>query len=422
MVLVVRFFRRTHSTKWKTGPCRHISWTERIGAKRKWLNSILSSLPKETLCKRRDAHVSPPKRVFSANLCQEVYDELADSWVIHAPFGQRPTSTANHTNTSSKTSSTAGPQTGSSSPYQEQSKRIHKHAIVIPYRDRSFHLKRFIDYMDYFLHYHYQQSDQQDPNTEQHEFSLFIMDQVDDELFNRALLMNAGLDHVSADTECVTIHDVDLVPAMFTKSRYHTCSNPLHLAGYSQSSGFSLVYPQFAGAIMTIHQQHWASINGMDNQFQGYGFEDDDLYHRLMFLGLLHCHDPEFPVRAVPYRPDPLTDHVVTTISQSTDHHTRGVRIHEAYRLNDRRARRFRRSGLSPSLTSLGGWNQSKYHVVHRESWSSSRLKFGGFAEIHHIQLHLDKASFTECFVNCDNRTNIPPATKNLATLFDTIC
>ena len=59
--------------------------------------------------------------------------------------------------------------------------------------------------------------------------------------------------------------------------------------------------------------------------------------------------------------------------------------------------------GLSPSVTSTGGWKQSKYNVVNRESWPSlPPRRFGGFAEIHHIQLQVDKASLEHCFVNCN--------------------
>ena len=378
----------------------HVNWTQRIHDKRQWLQYILSSLPPETVQKSRLDHVNGTN-VNGSNICEEVSKELVDSWVIHAPFGQA--NSTNRTNTMSQPSSFSHKMvhpTNSATGQKEQERGTrHKHAIIVPYRDRSYHLKRFIDYMDYFLHYHYQQND------ERHEFSLYIMEQVDDELFNRALLLNAGLDHVSPDTECVTIHDVDLVPVMFAKPRYHTCSYPLHLGALRQNFRFSLQYPQFAGGVMTIHQQHWASINGMDYQYQGWGGEDDDMFYRLMFLGLVQCRNPTLRNMSVPHRPEPLYDHLLTTISQSDDHHTRGPRNSQASLRNHHRRKGFETTGRSPSVTG-GGWNGSNYHVVHRETLSSQPpQRLGGFAEIIHIQLKVDKALLDHCYVHCDNST-----------------
>ena len=315
-----------------------VNWTQRVHQKRQWLEYILSSLPQETVQKPRLYHFNGTKGL-SLNLCEEVSVELEDSWVIHSPFGQASTTKDSKKALQSSFNHTTAQHTNGPTlqPGQESPKR-HKHAIVIPYRDRPYHLKRFIDYMDYYLYYHYQK----DLNQSEHEFSLFIMDQADSELFNRALLMNAGLDHVSVDTECVTIHDVDMIPAMFVTPLYHSCSYPNHLASLSQSNLFDIPFRNYAGGVMTIHQQHWASINGMDNQFQGWGWEDSDMFYRLMFLGLVRCRDPRYKNETVPHRPE--ADHVLTTISQSDEHHTRGRRIRKALQTNKNRMRRFQRT------------------------------------------------------------------------------
>ena len=134
---------------------------------------------------------------------------------------------------------------------------------------------------------------------------------------------------------------------------------------------------------------------------QGWGAEDTDLFYRLVFLGLVRCRNPRFRGMTVPHRPE--VDHVFTTISLSNQHHTRGQRVGTAVQLNEKRAYQFEKTGLSATVASTGGWKQSKYHVEKIESWPSlPPQRFGGFAEIHHIRLKVDKASLELCFVNCD--------------------
>ena len=253
----------TPTTSFSSSLSSDINWTQRIHDKRQWLEFILSSLPQETVQKPRLHHFNGTTGLQS-NLCEEVSAELEDSWVIHSPFGQA--TTAKDPQKARQPSFNHTPAQQSNEQPSSIQTKPHKHAIVIPYRHRFYHLKRFIDYMDYFFYYHYKK----DRKQPEHEFSLFIVEQRDNELFNRALLMNAGLDHISADTECVTIHDVDLIPSMYDNPFYHSCSYPLHLAVKNQNKAFGMPFPHFAGGVMTIHQQHWASI-GQSNARMGCG-------------------------------------------------------------------------------------------------------------------------------------------------------
>ena len=101
------------------------------------------------------------------------------------------------------------------------------------------------------------------------------------------------------DTACVIQHDVDLVPGFFAQVPYHQCSRPTHLTVRPESLNFALQYPTIIGGAVTMHIQYWASINGMDFQFQGWGGEDDDLHKRVAYMGLADCSKPWAP----PHRP-----------------------------------------------------------------------------------------------------------------------
>jgi hypothetical protein len=108
-----------------------------------------------------------------------------------------------------------------------------QHAIIIPYRNRSYHLAKFTAYMiDYLQDYF--------PNSE---FSLWIIEQNGDELFNRAWLTNVGVKEILAHnpkTQCIILHDVDLVPDSPNRTSgvgivpYDVCTLPTQLGSEMQ--------------------------------------------------------------------------------------------------------------------------------------------------------------------------------------------
>ncbi|KAL7559519.1 hypothetical protein ACA910_010330 [Epithemia clementina (nom. ined.)] len=343
-----------------------INWTARIEKKRQWLDHILSSLPQEALR-------TPQYKKNKAQICRAMVNATAKSWAINSLPGIDIKKTSDH-----------------------------RHAIIIPFRDRAFHLARFVEYMSSYLEYHFQR----DKSKGNHTFALYIVEQADDDLFNRALLTNAALDHLSPETECVTQHDVDLIPAFFSGIPYHKCRRPMHLAARAEVKNFQPMHQIHLGLAVNMHQQHWASINGMDHQMQGWGGEDDDLYTRLVFLGLADC--KPWPYGA-PYRPSNGEGNVFTAISENSKHHTRSKQVPKevTQKVNAARAKRMRDTDLSPSVVSSGGWKQSKYHVASRETWDlSHNEKLQGFAEIHHIKIKVDKSTMEECYINCTMTIN----------------
>jgi hypothetical protein len=246
-----------------------------------------------------------------------------------------------------------------------------KHAIVIPFRDRDYHLQQFQKYMSDYLQHHYSQTN--------HTFTLYIIDQDDHEPFQRGFLMNAALDHVDHDVSCITMHDVDLVPIFFSPVPYHTCHRPIRLIQEMQTFDWKIPYDHYFGGIVNLHQQHWAVINGMGNQFRGWGAEDDELYQRLVYRALVNCQN------ANPATPADANHGVFMAISQDLEHHharVKGKDYHRNCRLMDRH----KWAGISNSI--LDGWSLNRYEVLSHEIQDTrDDPVLQGFAAIHTIRV-----------------------------------
>ncbi|CAB9521224.1 Beta-1,4-galactosyltransferase 3 [Seminavis robusta] len=190
-----------------------------------------------------------------------------------------------------------------------------KHAILIPYRDRAFHLEKFLEYMRPYLQRHF-------PDDT---FTVYVIEQNDTSLFNRGWLTNVGLQEIkqrAPDTTCVTLHDVDLIPNGTSHVPYTSCRKPIHLASHMENFKWAIPYVQYCGGITGLSLQHWEQINGMSNDYLGWGGEDDDLWHRIRLNGLLMSPQPDRKSFPRPYRPSGPGEGYFRTISQSQEHHT----------------------------------------------------------------------------------------------------
>lgn len=166
----------------------------------------------------------------------------------------------------------------------------HHHAIIIPYRDREYHLEKFIEYMGKYLL----------RNFPAESFELWIVEQDDKQLFNRAWLTNVGLTRIRAQSiqyeqekyyvtqgngitvppkpRCIILHDVDLVPVV-DGVPYTNCDRPIQLGSELAHFNYSVPYALYTGGVgPSMMMQHWAKINGMSNDYAGWGGEDDDLW------------------------------------------------------------------------------------------------------------------------------------------------
>jgi hypothetical protein len=163
-----------------------------------------------------------------------------------------------------------------------KAQELHKphHVIVTPYRDRPDNLAKFIEHMGLYL----------SRNFVNDTFSIYVMEQADRELFSRSFLLNAGLAEIiraRPDTHCVIMHDVDLLPIV-DGVPYNNCTYPTQLGSELEHFDWKVPYLQSCGGVVSLHVNDWKKINGMSNDYEGWGGEDDDLFARLKWRNLLY--------------------------------------------------------------------------------------------------------------------------------------
>ena len=141
-----------------------------------------------------------------------------------------------------------------------------KLAIIVPYRDREEHLKKFLpamkgcDFLDGI------------------EYEILIVEQEDGKPFNRGKLLNIGaIQCHTASYYC--FHDVDMLPMI---SDYSYVSTPTHLAAEAEQFGFKLPYQGYFGGVTLFDKHSFIKVNGYSNDYWGWGAEDDDVMFRCL--------------------------------------------------------------------------------------------------------------------------------------------
>mmetsp|Transcript_53482 Transcript_53482/g.114370 ORF Transcript_53482/g.114370 Transcript_53482/m.114370 type:complete len:940 (-) Transcript_53482:416-3235(-) len=173
-------------------------------------------------------------------------------------------------------------------PYDERSpKNI---ALVVPFRDREAHLTLFQQRIE--SHVKAWQA-----KGVQHNWTVYVIEQYDTNLFNRGYLFNVGFQQAMQDAagagrklDCVVMHDIDIIPEPVVD--YGWCRQPIQLSGEIECWDWSAPYPVNVGGVVSLNPTHWKQINGFSNDYEGWGGEDDDLYLRLKQNSLLKggCH------------------------------------------------------------------------------------------------------------------------------------
>jgi len=139
-----------------------------------------------------------------------------------------------------------------------------KLAIVVPYRDREDHLKKFIPAM------------QSCEFLEGINYEILIVEQEEGKPFNRGKLLNIGaIQCHTASYYC--FHDVDMLPLV---SDYSYVPNPTHLAAEAEQFGFKLPYQGYFGGVTLFDKHSFIKVNGYSNDYWGWGAEDDDVMFR----------------------------------------------------------------------------------------------------------------------------------------------
>ncbi|ODM91548.1 Beta-1,4-N-acetylgalactosaminyltransferase bre-4 [Orchesella cincta] len=171
---------------------------------------------------------------------------------------------------------------------------VHNVTLVVPYRERSSQLKKFILHMHSFL------------QLQMIQYKILVIEQVDEKPFNRGKLLNVGFAESvkNSPTHCYIFHDVDLLPENIKNiygctqtsppyechcEFFQVCSFQLTnttLVFVYTSNVYLLDYKELFGGAVAILRDHFRAVNGFSNQFFGWGGEDDDFYRRLKDKGL----------------------------------------------------------------------------------------------------------------------------------------
>lgn len=147
--------------------------------------------------------------------------------------------------------------------------------IIIPYRQREYHLSVLIHHLHPLL---------QKQNLH---YRILVVQQNDNQTFNRAKLMNVGYKEAMRyfPYRCFVFHDVDLVPED-DRIDYSCPLSPMHMSVAVSTLRYQLPYGDIFGGVSALLQEDFEKVNGFPNTFWEWGGEDDNLSYRLKYHGL----------------------------------------------------------------------------------------------------------------------------------------
>ncbi|EJD74731.1 hypothetical protein LOAG_17990 [Loa loa] len=150
----------------------------------------------------------------------------------------------------------------------------HRVAIIVPYRDREAHLRILLHNLHSLL------------TKQQLDYAIFVIEQHENETFNRAKLMNVGYTEAMKlyDWQCFIFHDVDLL-AEDDRNIYSCPDQPRHMSVAINKFKYRLPYGSIFGGVSAIRTEQFLKMNGFSNSYWGWGGEDDDLSIRVTSLG-----------------------------------------------------------------------------------------------------------------------------------------
>ncbi|CAB3984147.1 beta-1,4-N-acetylgalactosaminyltransferase bre-4 [Paramuricea clavata] len=144
-----------------------------------------------------------------------------------------------------------------------------KLAIIIPYRNRSQHLRIFLRHMHPIM------------QRQMHDYRIFVVEQAGNYSFNRAQLINIGfLEALKiSDYQCFVFHDVDHI--LENDQNDYGCPESPKLLGVSVDRfNRRFPYQKYFGGVGAFSKDQFEKMNGYSNLFWGWGGEDDDAYNR----------------------------------------------------------------------------------------------------------------------------------------------
>ncbi|CAF3347930.1 unnamed protein product [Rotaria socialis] len=150
-------------------------------------------------------------------------------------------------------------------------------AIIIPFRNREFQLKILLRHLHPVL------------QRQKRSYQVFVVEQFGNGTFNKGLIMNVAFDYASKIStsvfNCFMFHDVDLIPE--NDFNVYECDShgPRHLAPAVDELRYFLMYNDLIGGVLAVTKDQFSRANGWSNLYWGWGFEDDDMNHRLRHAG-----------------------------------------------------------------------------------------------------------------------------------------
>lgn len=144
-----------------------------------------------------------------------------------------------------------------------------KLGIIIPFRDRYTHLETFTNYMKSYL--------------TDIDFEIIVIEQNYESPFNRGKLLNIGAKYcIDNGFNYICFHDVDMLPV---SADYSKPEFPTSLISKFEDSKDEIFFNYFGG-VTIFNIEDFIKINGYSNEYWGWGFEDTDLFNRVIKSGL----------------------------------------------------------------------------------------------------------------------------------------
>jgi hypothetical protein len=143
---------------------------------------------------------------------------------------------------------------------------MYKLPIIVPYRDRELHLKKFIPHMNKFL-------------NNKIDYKIIVIEQANNKPFNKGRLLNVGfLENKENDYFC--FHDIDMLPTDENCDYVFSNSGVCKLAYYVSQFNFIPRPDSELGGVTIIDKESYIKINGYSNEYWGWGVEDEDFATR----------------------------------------------------------------------------------------------------------------------------------------------
>jgi predicted glycosyltransferase involved in capsule biosynthesis len=143
---------------------------------------------------------------------------------------------------------------------------MHNLSIVVPYRQRESHLKKFVPHIKSFL-------------NNKINYKIFVIEQFNEKPFNRAKLLNVGFNVSKEENDYFCFHDIDMLPT-HEDCDYSYFNGVCRLSHYVSQFNFIPRPENELGGVILVDKKSFVEVNGYSNNYWGWGVEDEDFATR----------------------------------------------------------------------------------------------------------------------------------------------